>query len=238
MYRVIRHMLIIVMLFAAIASNSHAKDFNIRPIEDFLDAQGQTSMFVPPIPDYAGWVDADFVTFALIDYAGLANAFIETKSNGKISLETCVDGTVIEHAQPDGRIKVSVRLFTSNALAWAFLIADWCEKCKYPFRDTPLAFGARAQDVLKGANPALAETFFHVTFMREEEEDLPDLVQLLNNPEPEQLPYKLKFNAYAEGKDAQGRPAVLRVEQICKDTGEGQTCSKEVVEIQVLEEED
>jgi hypothetical protein len=32
--------------------------------------QGTTSMFVPPVPDYVGWVDDFFVTFALIDYAG------------------------------------------------------------------------------------------------------------------------------------------------------------------------
>ena len=84
-------MLITVMLFAAIASNSHAEGFTIRPIGDFLDAQGQTSDFVPPVPDYAGWIDSGFITFALIDYAGLANDWIETKSKGKISLGTNVE---------------------------------------------------------------------------------------------------------------------------------------------------
>ena len=29
-----------------------------RPISDFLDAQGSTNIFVPPVPDYIGWVGA------------------------------------------------------------------------------------------------------------------------------------------------------------------------------------
>lgn len=235
MHKVIRHMLITVMFFAVIASNSHAGAPSIRPIEDFLNAQGQTSMFVPPVPDYTGWVDPDFITFALIDYAGLANAFIETESEGEISLNTRVDGTIIEHVQSDGKAEISVSLFTSKALAWAFMIADWCGE--YPFRDTPLAFGARAQDVLEGAKPALAQTSFHVTFMnRAPGEELPDLVQLLNDPKPWQLPLKFNFSAIAKGKDAEGRPAVLRVEQVCETlkVGKGQTCSNAIVEIQIL----
>lgn len=237
MHKVIRHIFITVIFFAAIASNSYAGAPSMRPIEDFLNAQGQTDEFIPGVPDYVGWVDSDFITFALIDYAGLANAFIETESGGEISLGTRVDGTIIEHAQSDGKAEVSVSLFTSKALAWAFLIADWCDECEYPFRDTPLAFGARAQDVLEGTKPVLAKTSFHVTFMNSAPgEELPDLVQLLNDPKPWQLPLKFNFSAIAKGKDAEGRPAVLRAELVCETlkVGKGQTCSKEIVEIQVL----
>jgi hypothetical protein len=42
-----------------------------RPLSDFLDAQGTTSRFFPPVPDMLGWSDGPFINFGLVDYAGL-----------------------------------------------------------------------------------------------------------------------------------------------------------------------
>jgi hypothetical protein len=205
-----------------------------RPLDDFLGAQGTTSVFVPPVPDYVGWVDADFITFALVDYAGLANAFIESETGGAQSLGTRVRGTVRERAKPDGRAEVRVQLETRNALSWAFLIEDVDFSDPLFFLNTPLSFGARAQDVVgAGAEPALGRVEFDLTFMNSAPgAPLPDLVQLINAPEPGQTPLMFSFRAQACGAKPDGTPARLRIRQVCSITGSDQVCTTEIVEIQ------
>ena len=53
-----------------------------RPLSEFLDAQGTTSpKFFPPAPNYVGWTDNQVLDkatlFALVDYAGLANGYLQ-----------------------------------------------------------------------------------------------------------------------------------------------------------------
>jgi hypothetical protein len=208
---------------------------NVRSLNEFLDAQGTTSEFVPHVPDYVGWTDNPApnpsTTFALIDYAGLANNYI--KSEGGKSLGTKVTGTVVERTQ-GGRTEVHVRLFTTNALAWAFKLDSITDPFPLFFSTTPLAFGVRADDVLdNGAKPALAVTYFDVKFMNTGRcATLPDLQQLVNSTKPYQTPYSFTFQALAYGK-SDGKPALLRVEQVCANDGKGQACGagKEVVTI-------
>jgi hypothetical protein len=203
-----------------------------RSLDDFLVAQGTTSEFVPPVPDYLGWADGNVVTFTLVDYAGLANAWIENETGGTQSLGTRVYGTVKERARPDGRAEVRVKLEARNALSWAFLIADGDFNDPLVFLNTPLSFGARAQDVVKGAQPALGKASFDITFMNAAPgAPLPDLVQLVGDPQPGQTPLSFKFQSKACGLKPNGAPAVLRVRQNCSDDGSGQVCTKEIVEI-------
>jgi hypothetical protein len=203
-----------------------------RPFDDFLVAQGTTSAFVPPVPDYVGWGDKDLVTFALVDYAGLANASIEDETGGTRSLGTRVYGTVKERARPDGRAEVRVKLEARNALSWAFLIADADFNDPLVFLHTPLSFGARAQDVVKGAQPALGKASFDVTFMNTAPgAPLPDLLQLVSDPHPGQAPWSFKFQSKACGLKPNGAPAELRVRQNCSNDGTGEACTKEIVEI-------
>lgn len=201
-----------------------------------LGAQGTTSMFVPPVPDYVGWVDADFVTFALVDYAGLANAWIEAETGGATSLGTGVRGKVTERARSDGRADVRVALTTGRALAWAFRIADVEFDDPLFFLNTPLAFGARAQDVVStGATPSVARVNFDITFVNSAPgAPLPDLVQLLNAPEPGQTPLVLSFVSHGCGATPAGTPARLSIRQVCSDTGSGQVCAAATVEIREL----
>jgi hypothetical protein len=67
-------------------------DCKTRPLSDFLDAQGGPVQFFPPVEDYVGWFDAPFVNFALVDYAGLANDYIEEGAGE--SLGTTSSGSV------------------------------------------------------------------------------------------------------------------------------------------------
>jgi hypothetical protein len=204
-----------------------------RSFDEFLVAQGTASEFVPPVPDYLGWGDGDLVTFALVDYAGLANARIENETGGRQSLGTRVYGTVKERARPDGRAEVRVKLEARNALSWAFLIADAdFINDPLPFLNTPLSFGARAQDVVKGAQPALGKASFDITFMNAAPgAPLPDLVKLLGALQPEQAPVSFKFQSKACGLKPNGASAGLRVRQSCSDDGTGQVCTKEIAEI-------
>ncbi|MBI1735331.1 MAG: hypothetical protein HYR51_09160 [Candidatus Rokubacteria bacterium] len=218
------------------ASVVHAGGWTPRPLGDFLGAQGSTSDFVPPVPDYVGWVDGEFVTFALVDYPGLAAGWIEDATGGAESLGTKVRGTVMERAAPDGRAEVRVRLVTSRALSWAFLIADVVDfSDPLFFLTTPLAFGARAQDVVDGATPSLGKAHFDVTFTNSAPgAPLPDLVQLLNAPLPGQLPVTFRFRSLTCGTTPDGTPARLTIDQVCSDTGSGQVCAAAVVEIAPL----
>jgi hypothetical protein len=219
-----------VLILPALADS--ANSWRKRPFADFLAGQGTTSMFVPPVPDYVGWVDDFFVTFALIDYAGLANEWIKSQTGGR-DLRTTVYGTLRERATSDGRAEVRVTMETRDALAWAFLIADAdFVNDPLPFLNTPLFFGARAQDVIEGAKPALARVSVEATFMNSAPgAPLPDLVQLLLAPEPGQVPYVLTFEAEACGRNRDGTPAVLRVVQDCRDDGAGQSCASGILEV-------
>jgi hypothetical protein len=60
---------------------------------------------------------------------------------------------------------------------------------------------------------------------------LPDLVQLVNGTQPGQRPLTFSFEAQARGAKPDGTPARLRIRQVCSDTGGGQTCATEIVEI-------
>lgn len=235
MWRLRSLALVVLCMGLALALPAHAGGGSQkRPLADFLDAQGTTSIFVPPVPDYVGFADGDFITFALVDYAGLANTWIENETGGAQSLGTRVSGTVKERARPDGRAEVRVQLETKNALAWAFLFKDADFDDPLVFLNTRLAFGARAQDVVAaGAEPALGKVTLDITFMNSAlGAPLPDLVQLVNEPASGQKPLTFRFEAEARGVKQDGTRAHLRIRQLCSDTGGGQTCATEIVEIQ------
>jgi len=208
------------LVFAA--SSSALAEPAIRPIEDFLGAQGTMTSFVPPVPDYLGWADTGMVNFALVDYAGLAAEYIETETGEPIG--TTFTGEVTEEAMKNGSVRVEVELQTENALAFGFEIgdADW-DNDPLPFLNTPLAFGHRAQDVILGAEPALASSSLNVVFIRQGElgDPLPDLLSLEFGPDITFLDYR----AEAEGplgpgfRDGgyQGANGPLRVHQAFAD---------------------
>src|SRR5687767_8006772 len=89
-----------------------------RPIADFVNAEGTTGIFVPPVADFIGWGSAAAkppVRFASVDYAELADTYL---SGQGLSLGTRTAGQVTEQELADGRAKVSVVLHTTDALTW------------------------------------------------------------------------------------------------------------------------
>jgi len=139
-----------------------------RPLSDFLSTQGSANVYIPPVPDYLGWVApapgvktpaSSYVggNSASCDYAGLANQWLV--DNGGPDLGTSISGSVTERPLKDGRILVHVELHTVNALVFGLRVT-------FPefgdFATDPLIFGARAQDVLLGATPGIGEC--HASF--------------------------------------------------------------------------
>ena len=139
-----------------------------RPLSDFLDAQGSHNIYVPPVPDYGGWVApppgvktpaSSYVggNSGSCDYAGLANEWL--MQNGYPDLGTSFSGSVTERSLSDGRILVNVELHTAHALTFGLRVTapDFGD-----FATDPVIFGARAQDVLAGATPGIGEC--HASF--------------------------------------------------------------------------
>lgn len=224
---------LVVAVLVLVATSWATAQTQTRPIEDFLDAQGTMTSYVPEVPDYLGWVDGGFVNFALVDYAGLAADYIEDLTGDSVG--TTFTGSVTETVLDDGRIQVRVCLKTENALAFAFEIADVDWSDPLPFLNTPLSFGQRAQDVVAGAEATLAKSSLEVVFIREGElgDDLPDLVDLAFGSEIIFL--DLRVNAEGPLQDgfgdggADGTPGRLKIRQKLED-GEW---TKEIVDVRV-----
>lgn len=195
-----------------------------RPLSDFVDAQGTSSTFFPPVPDYVGWagpgpvVDvADYDTFGLVDYAGLANAYIE--GVGGPSLHTQVNGQVRECVLADGTARVMVKLVTANALGFAQPIADLVES-DFDFANTDTNFGAKAVDVAGGADAATGPAFLTTTFTIEAPGvDLPDFLDVAFTAD--YAPASLDFRSTTVGRRPNGKRALLKVEQVATQGADG-----------------
>jgi len=166
------------------------------PLSDFLSAQGSTSDFFPPFPDYIAWTNNDPQTlFAAIDYTGSAGAYLA--GHGGPVIATQVTGSVSERPLDDGRAEVTVNVFTKNALTWAVgLPGDIAA-------DPPL-FGYRQTDLLADPSlkPALSNSEFHVTFTNTAPgAPLPDLVNafILGNATAGQTLTTLSFRSTGTG---------------------------------------
>jgi hypothetical protein len=222
-----------------------------RPLSDFLSTQGSTNIFIPPVPDYLGWLApppgvktpaSSYVggNSASCDYAGLANEWLI--DNGHSDLGTAPSGSVIEQTLSDGRILVHVELHTINALTFGMRITapDFGN-----FATDPLIFGARAQDVLLGATPGIGEC--HASFVwKQDPGDLLDFEFAVFNGGPgfELVDYSFRAMATgpltaAAGLGPAGTPGHLRVSQSCflRTTFKGataDTCPAEYVEIRAI----
>lgn len=155
-------------------------DVNIRPLGDFLDTQGGYVSFFPPVPDYVGWAGSDFQTFALVDYAGLAAAYLLEEG---VDLGTEVRGLVAECELLDGTARVNVALVTQNAMAFAQDIGALVAS-GFDFAGTETIFGNKAVDVAGGSSAAVGSAEVYVSFHIEAPgAPLPDLLDVLNSVE-------------------------------------------------------
>jgi hypothetical protein len=166
--------------------------------------------FFPPVKDYVGWADAVApgaelpTTFALVDYAGLANKWIRAQTGR--SLGTEVTGYVLEcWLASSKKAQITVALFTTHALGFAQSVAVLAEN-DFDFLNTPTIFVAKAQDVVKGARPALGPVALFTTFtIPHPGGPLPDFLDVaLSNP-TKYGPAKFSFASTTFGKCADSR---------------------------------
>lgn len=154
-------------------------DVNIRPLDDFLGAQGTDVNFFPPVPDYVGWAGADFVTFGLVDYAGVAANYLLSEEG--VDLGTEVRGLVAECELRDGSARVNVALVTQNAMGFAQDIGELADN-DFDFADTPTVFGNKAVDIAANVAPAaLGSAELYLSFHIEAPgAELPDFLHVIN----------------------------------------------------------
>lgn len=163
----------IIMIVSGIQTPLCAENTVQRDIMEFVEAQGTPVGFSPY--DYVGWLVNDVedlpVRLALVDYAGVTNDILG------LDLGTKFSGVVTERPLSDGRAKVIVNLFTQNALVWvADLGEEFDPDTEFNCTDCPLLFGARGEDVLGGARPALGRSLLQLMFINNAPGDpLPDL---------------------------------------------------------------
>ena len=201
MTRILKISTVLLSLVAFTLAQPCAAQTTNRPLSDFLSTQGSTSQFFPPLPDYIGWVNNPFTTFALVDYAGLAANYLAT--HGGPSLGTTLTGGVTETRLADGTYEVTVSVSAQNALAWA---------CDAPdIFNNPTIFGSRAATLLSNpsAPTALVSSQLKVTFITTAAgAPIPDLT----GPTPYNLK-SLKFSASGSGPVPGGGTAKLSVIQ-------------------------
>ncbi|HKB16927.1 MAG TPA: hypothetical protein VKF62_12745, partial [Planctomycetota bacterium] len=182
-----------------------------NPVAGCIPAPAVCCLQTPTVANYVSWTQPPAqpgvpnlppqpALGAFVDYAGLANAWLQNQPGG-FSLGTQISGTVVERALPDGRAAVRVTLNTSNALTYVTDVAGGPAN----FALAPLVFGNRASDVLGGAAPALGNSTLHVKFINTAPgAPLPDLFQLAFFPDPGQELQMLSFYSNASGPLASG----------------------------------
>lgn len=186
---------VVVVVFAItlMATIAQAKT-TTRPISDFLDEQGTTMVFNTPVPDQIGWANNPPTLFALFDYAGLADEYLQ---GFDIFLGTQIAGSVTERPLKDGRAEVTVILHTKRALTWA------ADPDPDPNTTTP-SFGYRAAEIAADSSkvPALGESHLQVVFKNTMPgADFPDLVDafILGNAASGQELVYIAFRGTATG---------------------------------------
>ena len=206
-----------------------------RPLSDFLNSQGSTMLFFPDVQDMLAWTDLEFINFALVDYAGLANKYIE--ENGGQGLGTKVKGRIKECILDDGTAEVSIVISTSKALGFVQSIEDIINN-GFDFLSTPTIFGNKAQDILFGDDAARGPVSLRTTFVIDNPGDpLPDLRIAFQEQAADYAPITFKLKSTTVGTLPSGTKAHLRIDQVAAsdDTGE-LVFTREIVEIVSNEE--
>ncbi|MGE7390853.1 hypothetical protein ACQKM2_35795 [Streptomyces sp. NPDC004126] len=155
------------------------------------DGEGGCAELVPGVPNFLVWSDLDPDSCALVDYAGLAAEVIRQQSGGTQRLGTRVTGTVTESPRPDGGTDVRIRLHAKNALTY---VVQGCEVA-----NGPLLFGRSVPEVVAGKHATLGDAQLDFRFINLAGAPLPDLVQLLVDPQIGQVPISMTFRSSAKG---------------------------------------
>jgi hypothetical protein len=149
------------------------------PIEDFVNAQGHTSIW-NPYGDECAWSESPSEVAqpkaGWFDWLGFAEKYYS--DHGATTHNTVITGSVKQVSMTHGRL-VHVVLHTENAIAWA--ISDFAADTN-SWRAFPTLIGAREDSVLLGATPAIGDCDFEWIFSDSNAvgSTLPDFVATFN----------------------------------------------------------
>jgi hypothetical protein len=192
-------------------------------------------MFFPPVPDMVAWTDLEFTDFALVDYAGVADAYVKGQPGfGSWQPWTLVDGSVLECPLPNGSTMIKVHLSSENALGFAQSI-DALIDSELDFLNTPTTFGGKVQDV--PSTWAFGSSELKTTFVISAPgAPLPDFFDVINgtdiNGKLTYRPVTLDFQSATQGRP--NDPSCLKVHQVAVTSPNGKRLdfSIEIVEIE------
>lgn len=155
-----------------------------RPLSDYLNSQGSSSIYVAPFPDFQGWnssLSETTIHLGAVDFNGTTAAYLAT--HGGKFIPTKVTGKIDEVKQKDGRVKVTVSLHTTNALSFA-VTYDPDSVEPFPYLNNPLDFGDRPGELLMDTTltPSLGTADFSFSFYNAAFGDaIPDFLDLVND---------------------------------------------------------
>ena len=208
-----------------------------RQISEFLNAQGTQSTFFPPVPDYVGWADGGFITFALVDYAGVADAYVQAQPGGgnwRPWMLDSANSSVMECPLPSGRAEIRVHLSSNNAMGFAQSI-DALVASGFDFLNTPTIFGDKVQGV--PGKWAFGSADLNTTFtISGPGQTLPDFFSVINetgkNGKLRYGPVTLDIRSATQGPASD--PRCLRVHQVASTSANGKNLvfSTEIVQIE------
>jgi len=204
-------------------------------VDEFLAAQGTQSTFFPPVPDYVGWAGGDFETFALVDYAGVADAYVQEQSGfGRWQPWTLISGSVLECPLPGGRAEIRVHLSSDNAMGFAQSIADLINN-DFVFLYTSTTFGDKVQGT--PGQWAFGSANLSTTFtISAAGAPLPDWYNVINETDPTtgKLTYgPVTLDIQSATQGPRSDPRCLRVHEVASTSANGKNLvfSTEIVEI-------
>jgi hypothetical protein len=178
--------------------------------EDFLEHQGTTNIYLPPVRDTWGFTDVGPLNWGAVDVYGYMNDYIKEACPEK-DLGTTVSGTCIKKTK-NGKDAYTVHVSTKNANMWAMHfsdldLSDLTNSC--PESDcgaNRARFGVRVDTgsmCTDDTDKVLATSRFTIKFELDEGDTIPDL--LVDSS------FLTSINFNAVGKGTQGTGAVQQL---------------------------
>jgi len=164
----------------------------VRPISDFVSAQGSILRDVGPVSGGELFLGETFIwgnSFSQlfrVDYAGTDDKGL--MAVGGPDTHTSFTGTITEKALPDGRALDTIHLVTSNALAFMVNASSFPANCSngghLTFVNCPAIFGYSPVELADGiGSPLLVNSVMDVTLVNTAPgAPIPDLVTIAFEP--------------------------------------------------------
>jgi hypothetical protein len=181
-----------------------------HPIEKFLasqgtfcadDGMGGCDLYMRPTANYLGWFNQSYRYSAAVDYAGIANNWLVGTGRW---LGTQIGGAVTEEQLVDGRARVTIDLHGTNVLSFVTSGSSY---------QNPTVFGAQPRDLVDPSTiPAVGHVQMKIVLTNPAMGmPLPDLMQLIRQPQPGQKLESLVMRYEGDGQMSTGESRHIQI---------------------------